>query len=478
MIPVGTARTIRALDDALITGLGVPGLVLMEVAGRGAAEAIDRRWPHASVAVLCGPGNNGGDGYVIARWLAMWGHPVAVWTAAAPATEDARFNHALFERTGLTALTLTDACEGADVVVDALLGTGQDSAPRKNLLEGVHALRRAAELGARVVAVDLPTGVCADTGQVLGTAEDVVAANLTVTFGSLKQGLLCEPGRSLAGEVVVVDIGLGLAPLHDPALAVPDAWVVEAADVDAWLPQVGPGAAKWDRGHVAVRAGRGAAVLAAHGAFRAGAGLVTLLAAREEWPGIKGLWPEVILAEPTALQPGRHDVVVMGPGLGLRAADEIRALWADFPGPVVADADALTVLAEAAPSPAPGLVRVLTPHSAEAARLLGTERQAVDADRFGAIAALRQFGVPLLKGPGTLVGATPPWVVTRGSARLATAGSGDVLAGMVGAMLARGLDAEHALATAAYLHGVAGESMPENGTCRDLLKQIPARAGV
>ncbi len=467
MIPVCTAAQVRARDARVIEGRGIPGRVLMELAGRGAADAVTARWPGAAVAVLCGPGNNGGDGFVIARWLALWGHRVTLWCPRDPATDDAKANAELCRDMGLLPTELPLALEDAGVVVDALLGTGQRSAPRGALLPGVQACMQRHRAGAAVVAVDVPTGLHADTGQPLGDA--VVAADLTVTFGYTKPGLLCAPGIQLSGEVVTIDIGLDLAGL----CAAPVGQIVEESDVLGWLPNVSAEGAKWDRGHVAVRAGGGAAVMAAHGAFRAGAGLVTLLAPRADWPSLHGLWPEVILAEPDALDPRRHDALVLGPGLGLDRGDEVRRLWETFPGSLVADADALTLLASGG-TPGWGGPRVITPHSAEAARLLGSTRRQVDADRFGAVKSLTGWGTALLKGPNTLIAESDGavWVNPRGGPRLATAGSGDVLAGMIGGLLARGITPREAAAAAAWFHGVAGEGMPVNGTSRDLLEGV------
>ncbi|MDG1478626.1 MAG: NAD(P)H-hydrate dehydratase [Myxococcota bacterium] len=468
MIPVSRAAVARELDRIVIEEVGLPGQVLMELAGRGAADAVQERWPTGAVAVLCGPGNNGGDGYVVARWLALWGHPVRLWAARPPATDDARSNAALCAAMGLTTCsTPAEALVGAVVVVDALLGTGQRSAPRGAIREAIQAVRSS---GLPVAAMDLPTGMCADTGQRLGT--DCISADLTVTFGRHKPGHLCEPGASLCGAVTCIDIGLDLAGIRQRIH--PDAGILQQADVAAWIPDRTDSQAKWNRGHVAIRAGGGAAVLAAHGAFRSGAGLVTLLTPREEWSRLHGLWPEVILAEPAALDPRRHDALVIGPGLGLSdtLGEEVRRLWGEFPGALLADADALTLLARHAPQPVG--MRVITPHSAEAARLLGTSRVAVEADRFSAAQALAEQGVAaVLKGPNTLLsGPEGIWVVPVRCGALGTAGSGDVLAGLIGGFLALGLSAQRAAAVGAWQHAHAGLRLPHRGTASDLIESL------
>lgn len=480
MIPVLTAAEVRALDAATIDGLGMPGHTLMELAGRGAAEALHARWPEARVAVLCGPGNNGGDGYVLARWLRLWGHEVRLWASGAARGEDARRNATLCAAQGLVPCRgFGEALEGAQVVVDALLGTGQRSAPRAGIAEAVRRVRAAAAAGAAVVALDLPTGLDADTGQVLDPAgELVVEASLTVSFGMAKPASWAMPGTRIGGELVVVDLGLALGELHDPGLVGVGHRLLEASDIAAWSRGRQAAEAKWDRGHVAVLARRGAAVLAAHGAFAAGCGLVSLLLPPEEQLRLPGLRPEVILGEEGDLDAARHDVIVVGPALGRGQDARILELWGSHPGPLVADADALAALA-ASPTPAPaGRARVLTPHSAEAARLLGCSRTEVEADRFGAARKLSDdyACTVVLKGPGTLLAAPgePLRINPRGSAALATAGTGDVLAGLLGGLLALGLAPLDAASVAAWRHGAAGEAMPERGTASDLLVALGA----
>lgn len=477
MIPVCRARTVRARDHAVIEGVGIPGRVLMELAGRRAAEVVRDGSPGASVAVLCGPGNNGGDGFVVARWLQLWGHRVRTWCPRPPTTPDARANRQLLTGTPAAPVGIADALDGADVVVDALLGTGQKSAPRGAVEEGVVAIRAARDRGARVVALDLPTGVCADTGAALGGDHLTVNAHDTVTFGYWKPGLLCAPGAALAGAVHVVDIGLDLAIAHNPTGPATDAWLLTADDIRPLLSPPPTHGAKWDRGHVAVRAGGGAAVLASLGAFAAGAGLVTLLAPRNEWSAFHGLDPSVILAEPDTLDARRHDALVIGPGLGTQRTHDVVHAWRSAPMPVLADADALTILAHHPTSPEVDHPRVITPHAAEAGRLLGMRRAKVDADRFAAVQALNKLGTPVLKGPFTLVGGDTPRVAPFADGRLAVAGSGDVLSGCIGAALASGASPVDAASLGVWLHGAAAEHMPTYGTARHLVDAIRTAAG-
>jgi hydroxyethylthiazole kinase-like uncharacterized protein yjeF len=472
MIPVHSAEQIRAMDAAVIEGAGMPGRVLMEIAGRGVAEIVQERFPRGAVAVLCGPGNNGGDGFVIARWLSHWGREVRIY-AMDTGTPDAQANRSLCEQMSIPLVALEVALDGAFIVVDALLGLGQSEAPRGEVQAAVAAM---AESPVRV-AVDLPTGLCTDTGHAWG---DVVDAHVTVTLGKWKRGLLAAPGCHLAGDVYCVDIGLDLATMTDPSHSQADAWMLERFEIEKWRPFVAEDAAKWDRGHVAILGGGGASVLAAHGAFRGGAGLVTLLAPKSEWESLHGLWPEVIRAEPDQLDEDRYDVIVLGPGLGTdeQTASQVLEIWNTWPGPVVADADALTILANHphevhTPS---NSVRVITPHSAEAARLLGGDRTSIERDRYTAIQRLRGYGVAVLKGPHTLIGPDRIWINPTGSPKLATAGTGDVLAGMIGGCIAAGAGPAEAAAVCVWDHGMAGTRIPNGGTASDLLTALAPRS--
>ena len=473
MIPVSDAATVRARDTAIIDTLGIPGHTLMELAGRGAADRIHALLPPASaVAVFCGPGNNGGDGFVVARWLHTWGHRPRLWVPIAPRTPSSRHNAALCAALSIPSLPSPQAAlSDAAAAVDALLGTGQRSGPRGAILDGVRSL---SSTSLPTFALDIPTGLCADTGQRLGGP--AVTAQETITFGDWKQGLLCEPAAGLSGRITRIDIGLSLAA-GLPGVPSPGAALLCPADIPARLPPRGDDQAKWSRGHVAICAGGGAAVLAAHGAFRAGAGLVTVIAPRSDWPLLRGLWPEVIVAPPEALNPRRHNALVIGPGLGLERPEQVRSWWSSWPGALVADADALTILSPA-PLPTSPSPRVITPHAAEAARLLGTTRAAVEADRFSAARALRPAGVCVLKGPHTIISseAAADAVVPVRCGRLATAGSGDVLAGLIGGLLAQGCSPRDASIAGAWWHAQAGTRMPLRGTAQDLLAALPAAA--
>ncbi len=356
------------------------------------------------------------------------------------------------------------AIGAASLIIDGLLGIGG----RGGLREPAAALAALAAAGtAAVVAVDLPSGIEADTGEVAGAA---IQADLTVTFGTAKPGLLIDPGASRAGVTELVDIGLR------PHLPAPAAAAPQAADIAAWLPRLTAESDKYRRGVLGVLAGSqqftGAAVLSVGGAVRGGAGMVRLLAACPAAEVVRQHWPEAVITvhdEPLGLPAaeviegtGRVQAWVAGPGMGTGedAAELLTAVLAtDLP--VLVDADGLTVLSRHT-----GLLRrdaptLLTPHAGELARLLGADREAIEARRLEHVtAAAAQLGATvLLKGSTTVIAGPgdgdPVLVNPTGTSWLATAGSGDVLSGLAGALLAQGLPAARAAAAAAYLHGLA-----------------------
>ncbi len=471
----------RAIDRAAIDGLGVPSLQLMERAGRAVTEAALRLVrPQSRFLVVCGGGNNGGDGWVAARLL----HPSGrVRVVAVVAPERLAGDAAAMARLALEAgVPVQPFEEGAglgagpdDLVVDALLGTGLSRPAEGRFAAAIAAMAAARRGGARVVAVDLPSGLSADTGRPLGPC---VEADATVTFGLQKVGLVLLPGASLAGAVTVADIGL-------PPAAVAGVGercrLLEELEVRPLLPRRDPAAHKGDAGRVLVLAGSpgkvGAAHLAVSGALRGGAGLVTLaaraevlalaLAGRPEamsvtLPGDGPLGPADLA---TLLPAGRGaDALVAGPGL--HRGDETGRLlrsWLEGAGrPAVLDADALNALD---PEPAwlgklPAPV-ILTPHPGEMARLCARSTAEVQADRIGlAMAAATAWGVVVvLKGARTVVAApgAAAAVIPTGNAGMATGGTGDVLAGLCGALLAGGLPPFDAARVAAWVHGAAGD---------------------
>lgn len=356
------------------------------------------------------------------------------------------------------------AIAAADLIIDGLTGIGGRGGLREPAASLANLVAHARAGGALVVAVDLPSGIDADTGEVPGSA---IVADATVTFGTLKPGLLVDPGASHAGAVELVDIGLG------PYLPEPAVISLQAADVAAILPEPTAESDKYRRGVLGLLAGSeqytGAAVLAAGGAIRAGAGMVRLVSAAPAVAVVRQRWPEVVLttydpahAGEAIKAAGRVQAWTAGPGLGTDAtAHELLAEVLASDVPVLVDADGLTVLSEhpdLLPRNPPTLI---TPHAGELARLLHADRADIEARRLHyARAAAAQLGVTvLLKGSTTVIArpdsAQPVLVNSTGSSWLATAGSGDVLSGMAGSLLAQGADAAHAAAAAAFLHGMA-----------------------
>ena len=491
MIPVLSRTQMRAFDAHAIESCRVPGIILMENAGRGAAdvvvhEALGGTAEGKRVVVVCGTGNNGGDGFVVARHLFARGAIVDVCLAGNPAkmTDDCRTNHDAFTGLGghvreidLGAPIDTSELEvdAADIVIDALFGTGLDRAIGEPLATIVRAMN---EGRANVVALDVPSGLNADTGEAMGAT---VQAELTVTFAQLKLGHVTPNGVRHSGSVRVVDIGVPAALRSEHA-----AGLVEGSDVRRLLAPRAIDSHKYRAGHVAILAGSagkiGAALLCASGAMRAGAGAATITT----WPDAAAALDMRVLEIMTArIETGSGEeldallvnkrALVMGPGFGTdeRARAVVRHVLASYTGPIVADADALTVHARALEDFASAGGRaILTPHAGELARLLGTTSEGIEADRFGAVcsAAARANAVVLLKGPFTAIAAPDGRVVVNstGNPALATAGSGDVLAGIIGA-LACTLPPFAAAWCGAYLHGAAGDAWAEAHADRGLL---------
>jgi NAD(P)H-hydrate epimerase len=490
MRPVVTAAEMRALDDTTISELGLPAATLMETAGRAVAEAALRMLgpDRGHVAVVCGPGNNGGDGFVAARVLRDRGVDAVVYLAVGrdAVRGDARVHLQIFERAGGTVRMLATPEQlaaldariiDAALVIDALFGVGL-ARPIEGHLAEVVAMMLMAE---RVVAVDIPSGLDADTGRTLGAA---VIAQRTVTMAALKVALVSAPGFAHAGEVEVVDIGIPAALIAGSNLR---AGLVDADDVSHWLPRARAVEHKGRRGHVLVVAGspgmRGAGRLAALAALRAGAGLCTLAADAGSDGELTA--PDSVMTRP--LPPGGtlsaalagKAAIVIGPGIGATPASAVRTREVLASGiPAVLDADALNSLAgdPSAFAAASGPV-VITPHPGEASRLLGIPIADVEADRLAAARALatRTRAVVVLKGARTIVcdGRSDPAAADgaiadrhcsinpTGGPSLATGGSGDVLAGMIGALLAQGLSAVDAARAGVYVHGAAGDALAQ-----------------
>jgi NAD(P)H-hydrate epimerase len=484
----------REIDRTAIEVYGIPSLTLMDRAGRAVAEAaLELAGAKGRVVVVCGGGNNGGDGYVAARLLRGAGRDARV-LALVPAerlSPDARAVREQAERAGVPIdeageLAAVDAGVG-DVVVDAIFGTGLARAPEGAFAGAIARVEAARVAGARVLAVDVPSGLSADTGRPLGPC---VRADRTVTFGFQKRGLVLFPGAAFAGEVSVADIGIP----PEAARRVPIGCEL-VSDVEARLlvPARAPDAHKGDAGRLLVVAGApgktGAAHLALTGALRGGAGLVTLAARAEVLPLALSGRPEAMSATLPGDGPlGRADLqalltlareadaLAIGPGIprGPETAELLLALLARAKKPAVVDADGLNALAEATAGLASlGIPLLLTPHPGEMARLCGTTVEEVQADRIGLAAAkAKAWGATVvLKGARTVIADPegPPAVVFAGNPGLATGGTGDVLAGLCGALLAGGLPPPAAGRVGAHVHGRAGDLVARRLGARGLL---------
>ncbi|PZW50801.1 hydroxyethylthiazole kinase-like uncharacterized protein yjeF/hydroxyethylthiazole kinase-like uncharacterized protein yjeF [Humitalea rosea] len=438
------AETARA--DALAVAAGVPIARLMHNAGRAVAEAIRQRFRPRRVLVLAGPGNNGGDGWVAARLLEQIGWPVAVAPLASPhpGTEAAEAMRRF--RGPVVPFTPAEAAR-AELLVDAVFGAGLSRA-----LDPEVAAVLAAASGP-VVAVDVPSGLCGLTGRGWGP---VRAAALTVTFGWLKPGHLLLPGRMLCGETVLADIGLPMSVL---AAIAPRLWRNGPA---LWrLPAAEAAGHKYTRGHVTVLAGAtmpGAARLAAAAARRVGAGLVAIEAPDPATATLlRGTEPGLLVTDAVSDDP-RHRVWVLGPGLPANAATLARFTALVAAGRQVVG-DASLFAAAGLPSALAGAA-VLTPHAGEFFRVFGDP----GADRVAAAraAAAATGAVLLLKGPDTVIAAPDGRAAINANAppSLATAGSGDVLAGIIAGLLAQGMPAFEAACAGAWVHGAAAPTGP------------------
>jgi ADP-dependent NAD(P)H-hydrate dehydratase / NAD(P)H-hydrate epimerase len=482
------ADQMREADRRTIEDIGIPSLVLMENAGRQVVAAMESFFQDLSdrqVAIISGKGNNGGDGFVVARTLHQRGIDVSVFVVGqvSEIKGDARINLEILGRLGISVVEVADEGQWElhfseisdhDLIVDALFGTGLKAA-----LSGIYEtiIADINGSGIQVVSIDLPSGVSADTSDLIG---DSVEATITVTLAAPKLPLILPPAEQKSGEVVIADIGIPaevIDGLEGPR--------VELLTRDRIRPLIAPRAAdahKGDFGRVLIVAGSrgktGAAALSAQGALRSGAGLVTVASPRSVAAIVAGYAPECMTEGLEETIDGtvdyaaaeyvlglRADVMAIGPGLGRGASVSafVREILDKSEVPLVFDADALNAFADepAALVGREGRDLIITPHPGEMARLLGCTVDDVQANRLG---VAREFAsghkaYVILKGHRTLV-ATPQgkiFVNPTGSPGMATGGTGDVLAGMVAAWLALLLDAEAACRLAVYLHGAAGE---------------------
>ncbi len=487
----------RAVDAWAIEERGVPSLELMEAAGRAVADAALELAGGGPARVVCGKGNNGGDGLVAARWLARAGLEVevlALWPTA-DFSDDAAANLDRFEGRvrELGPAEVAAALADSGVIVDAIFGTGFEGSPRDPAAAAIEAINAAA---APVVAADIASGVDASSGQVEGVA---VEAELTVSFHAAKLGHWIAPGKRCAGELRVAEIGIpGGAPERAPGGLI-DASVLELPE------RRGPGSTKFSSGQVLVAGGSrgltGAVCMSAESACRSGAGYATVAVPAALEPIFEVKLTEVMSIgcadEDGALAPaavseileaaGRAAAVVVGPGLGRAPSAQrlVGELVSAIEAPLVLDADGLNAVAgrleslagRAAPT-------VLTPHAGELGRLLELDSERIGARRLAHAreAAGRAGAVVVLKGDDTIVAAADGLVAVNGlaSPALATAGTGDVLSGLIAALLARGLEPLDAASCAVYAHATAGRiaaeraGAPESVIATDVIAALPS----
>ena len=506
---VATAAEMRVIDSRAINDFGILGLVLMENAGYKVARKVEEILGDVQSKTICifaGKGNNGGDGFVAARHLENSGAKVRVllYGSKEAVTGDAKVNLDILLKTGADIVEITGERDLdkvkflaalADCLVDALLGTGFRGEIKGNLAEVVGIISAA---GAPVVAVDIPSGIDADSGAVRGVA---VKANHTVTIALPKPGLLFQPGAAHAGEITVADIGI---PQEVVMVDAPRQNVITADAVRRILPERQPWLHKGVCGRVLVVAGSpgltGAAALTSSAAVRSGAGLVTLATAEGLQVILASKLTEVMTRALPQTDNGaiggaavhyiselaaNSDVLAIGPGIGQaeETAIALREVVINAKCPLVVDADGLNALAgytdvllnsEA--------LAVLTPHPGEMSRLTGVSVEKINADRLNvARAAAANWGaIVVLKGPGTVV-AFPDgevFINTSGNAGMATGGTGDVLTGIIAGFIAQGLSSHDAAVAGVYIHGLAGDIVAEAGmtgmAAGDIVAALPA----
>ena len=489
MNPVCTAEEIRTIDRRVIEDVGIPGMVLMERAGLKTAEVADlllRESDGEVVAIFCGRGNNGGDGMVIGRELDNRGYSVFIYLFADPKTlkGDALHNYKIVQKLGLPVTVISTEKEvrksriSADLIVDALLGTGI-TGPVKGLI--AKAVQNINKMPCPVLAVDIPTGVNTDTGACPG---DVIYADVTVTMGLLKRGLCLSPGREAAGQIIVADIGFPSSAIQEESIP-----VFQLDDHDIWslLPIRDPASNKTQVGKVLIVAGSrgltGAAALAAEGAMKAGAGLAVLavpqslntiletklteamtLPLPETNEGSLSLEAE----EQISAKLSWASVVALGPGLSRygETLELVRRLITKIRHPMVLDADALFAISPWEKNfPKLKAPVIITPHEGEFSRLMGWKIQDVMSDRIAAAQrAAELFNViVLLKGAPCII-ASPEgrvYINSTGNAGMASGGVGDALTGIIAGLLGQGLEPFLAAAVGAFLHGRAGDIVAE-----------------
>jgi hydroxyethylthiazole kinase-like uncharacterized protein yjeF len=489
MMKIATAEQMQELDRKAIEAYRIPGIVLMENAGKGAAEVMCHTFPDIhkkKIAVIAGKGNNGGDGLVIARYLLNQGISVRVYLLTDPRglRGDAETNFNIFQRMKGEVISVPSSkdyqkikrdLEKFDLLVDGIFGTGLDAEVRgyyREVIDHLNLLQRP------IISIDIPSGLDANTGKPLGTA---IRAFLTITFGLPKIGQLISPGFDYVGKVKIIDIGIPKRLVDEEKI--PN-YLLEKEDIQRWLsiPRH-PDTHKGDYGHLLVIAGSvgktGAAALACQAALRMGAGLVTL-AIPKSLNAIMEMKLTEVMTEPLPETPKQSlsfrafgaivrlcenkRAVIIGPGLGTFKETQslVLKLIRTLESPIILDADGLTALATQPKTlPTTNHSLILTPHPGEMARLIRSTVKEVLEDRIG---ISRNFSQSqrvhlILKGHPTLI-ATPKGEIffnPTGNPGMASGGTGDVLTGMIGGLICQGFDIPSSLQAAVYLHGMAGD---------------------
>lgn len=461
-VRVSDARESAALDAAAIAS-GIPSRALMRVAAANAASVISARCGDRlakGLTVYTGAGNNGGDGWAVARSLRLSGVRVSIREIAVSSTHDATAERDAYVASGQIGIGESDV---AGVIIDAMLGTGSTGALRGAISNAVDTINASRDRGSFVVALDVPSGLDASTG----AGGEIVRADLTISFGTCKRGTLT--ARGTCGEIAIVDLGLPDSGDNLPIL-------IDSEWVRAMTPTIPATANKGTRGKLAIVAGGegmgGAAILAAEGALRSGIGLVKVVTDEHNVSSIHARLPEALtahLGDAVSAIGGWADAVLIGPGLGHdeSACQLVHGVLQAWRGPIVVDADALNVFdGDIAPLAQllAGRPALITPHPAELGRLVGRSIQDVLDHRFdiGAEVAQRLGATVLLKGTPTVI--TNPdgarYVVAAGTPVLATGGSGDALGGMIATLVAQGCNPGQAASCAAWVHGRAAELTP------------------
>ncbi len=472
--PLYSIEQIKSIEKAAITEENT-ALDLMVHAGTAAYKTLHKLWPEAKkIAVFAGHGNNGGDGYILAKLAQHAGLDVTVYSIGdtSQLREPAAWAWHNCFHAGVPVIPYSpDISFEADVVVDALLGIGIEGPVREPYLSAINTINHS---GKPILALDIPSGLNADTGRHLGV---VVHATVTETFIGFKPGLFTAEGRDVSGEVFHDALGIPKEKLAD---ITPQFEKISATDFGAFLPRRSRSAHKGDFGHVLVIGGdcgmAGAVRMAAEAAARTGAGLVSVATRPDHADSISAARPELMchgINKAKELRPllEKATVIIIGPGLGRESWGE--SLWEAVEEsrlPLVVDADALFFLGK---RPLHQLNWIITPHPGEAAQLLGTDSQVIQSDRISAVKKIQERfgGITVLKGAGTLINDSiqPIAICSSGNPGMASGGMGDVLSGVIGGLIAQGLSLAEAARLGVLLHSTAADRAAKAGGERGLL---------